>query len=360
MSARAIAETLTSQGHPCGKTQISNIIKRKREWIEEYENNAHHDMKRKLRKTGNEELNATVYEWFKDATARMMPVSGPLFRLKATEIAAELKLNEFKASNGWLVAFRKRHNVFGKMSSEHGGVDSNTIDDWKAKLPELCSDYQGADCSGGKCSKDRLTLMLCANAGEKKTPLVIGKSINPRCFKRLDRKDLPVDYHANRKAWMTSNFFELWAKKLDAKMRRQDRKILLILDNAPSHPKLQLTNIKLLFLPPNTTSVTQPMDQGIIQATKLKFRKRQLTSILHRLEAERDLTAPELMKSTNVLQAIQWISRSWNEVEPETIKKCFRRCEIGQGSLQHFLATVDSQLPTTDNSMATSVQDLQH
>lgn len=45
------------------------------------------------------------------------------------------------------------------------------------------------------------------------------------------------------------------------------KKILLFLENA-----LSLWNLQLKFLPPNTTSKTQPMDMGIIQAMKLKFR----------------------------------------------------------------------------------------
>ena len=79
----------------------------------------------------------------------------------------------------------------------------------------------------------------------------------------------------------------------------------MLLDNATCHPHLNLKNIKLIFLPPNTTSVTQPMDQGIIQALKLKFRKKQLRSILQKMEADKEMTGPELMKKKpDVLQTI--------------------------------------------------------
>ena len=109
--------------------------------------------------------------------------------------------------------------------------------------------------------------------GEKLKPLIIGKSRQPRCFRGIDPAALPVDYKFNKKAWMNTLIFENWVKSVDRKMRRQGRKILLFVDNAPSHPKLRLDNIKLVFLPPNTTSKIQPMDQGIIQAMKLKFHK---------------------------------------------------------------------------------------
>ena len=49
--------------------------------------------------------------------------------------------------------------------------------------------------------------------------------------------------------------------------------ILLYIDNCTAHPKVHLSNIKLIFLPPNTTSQLQPLDAGIIQAVKMIYRK---------------------------------------------------------------------------------------
>ena len=51
-------------------------------------------------------------------------------------------------------------------------------------------------------------------------------------------------------------------------MIAEGRIVLLFLDNAPSHPKILqegLKNIKLEFLPNNTTSRLQPCDAGIIK-----------------------------------------------------------------------------------------------
>ncbi|CAF1338757.1 unnamed protein product, partial [Rotaria magnacalcarata] len=53
-----------------------------------------------------------------------------------------------------------------------------------------------------------------------------------------------------------------------------NHRILLFLDNAPVHPPdVQLENIKLKFFPPNTTAKIQPMDQGIIRAFKVYYRR---------------------------------------------------------------------------------------
>ena len=57
-------------------------------------------------------------------------------------------------------------------------------------------------------------LLTCSAAGEKLKPLLIGKSLKPRCFKGIDKAALPVTYRANRKAWMTSVRFKEWLNKL--------------------------------------------------------------------------------------------------------------------------------------------------
>ncbi len=109
-------------------------------------------------------------------------------------------------------------------------------------------------------------------AGEKLPPLITGKSANPRCFKNV--KKLPLPYEHNTKAWMTSTIFEKWLKKLDLQMRKHQKKIALVLDNYIAHSNVSgLTNIMLVFLPPNTTAKTQPVDAGVICSNKAHHRK---------------------------------------------------------------------------------------
>lgn len=144
---------------------------------------------------------------------------------------------------------------------------------WRSKVRSLhrflCSLILDEKCVGGKKSKERITVLVGANAsGTEKLPLfVIGKSKKPRCFKNAR---IPVEYAANKKAWMTGKswckwskfvclgeLFEGWLKAWNKKLQRNGRKVLLILDNFSGHPKIKLSNIELKFLPPNTTSVSQ-------------------------------------------------------------------------------------------------------
>ena len=169
--------------------------------------------------------------------------------------------------------------------------------------PFLAHCFANSKPSGGKKSKDRITLMVCSNMSgtDKKKLLVIGKSKQPRCFKNV--KSLPVDYEANCNAWMTSEIFENWLRSWDKQLRLQCRKILLLVDNCPAHPNVKaLTNIKLEFLPPNTTSIVQPTDQGIIKNRKGFYRKQ----LCDRLLEELDLDGED---NSNDAQQLNWLWR---------------------------------------------------
>ena len=152
-------------------------------------------------------------------------------------------------------SFKKRHQISAAtFVGESGGVDKGVVDDSTEKLPNLIEGYapenvfntdetgvlfkqttnktlhvKGQKCSNGKQSKERLTLMLCANmAGEKEKPLVIGKFENPHCLKHVKRDNLPCTYTHQPKAWMNSDIFISWLKKFDRKMGRQQRRQVLV------------------------------------------------------------------------------------------------------------------------------------
>ncbi|XP_070562186.1 tigger transposable element-derived protein 6-like [Ptychodera flava] len=121
---------------------------------------------------------------------------------------------------------------------------------------------------------------------------------------------------------MTTELFTDWLRDFDRKMRQQKRKILMFIDNPPN--AVRLTNTKLIFFPPKTMSKLQPLDQGIIAAMKKTYQKRLLLTVLSKAEDE-SLSANEITRTVNVLDACYWIGRSWNEVTAETITSCFRK-----------------------------------
>lgn len=144
-------------------------------------------------------------------------------------------------------------------------------------LPDKTYTLKGEDCHGGKMSKDRITVMLGSNmtGSDKLKNLVVAKSAKPRCFNGVNISSLPVLYRSNKKAWMTSELFNQCLCDWNRKLQTLCRKVLLIIDNCPAHNLIgNYTNIEIHFLPPNTTSVLQPMDQGVINSFKSHYRRR--------------------------------------------------------------------------------------
>ena len=62
----------------------------------------------------------------------------------------------------------------------------------------------------------------------------------------------------------------------------------MIIDNCKAHLHVKnLGWVELMFLPPNTTSVTQPMDQGIIRSLKAKYRSLAVKKVISALEEKK-------------------------------------------------------------------------
>lgn len=111
-----------------------------------------------------------------------------------------------------------------------------------------------------KKEKERVTVLFCCSAtGEKLGPLMIAKAEQPRAFGRMTHSELPVDYAWNWKAWMTIPIWTIWLQNLNDEMVRNNRKILLFVDNCTSHVELDISNNRIKFLPANTTSRLQPL-----------------------------------------------------------------------------------------------------
>lgn len=300
------------------------------------------------------QLEEVLLTWFKEVTAAGVNVDGKVLREKAEDVALSLGVTNFQASGGWIHRFKARHGlVYKSVSGEGKKVDEAVVNDWMGTtLPSLIAAYEprnvfnvdeaglfynlqpekslcfkGEACQGGQKSKQRITVLFCCNAdGTEKVKLtVIGRYQKPRCFKMSG--SLPCIYKANRKAWMTSALFTDFLTYLDRKMGCQNRKICLILDQCAAHPKdVTLRNVKLIFLPSNTTSHLQPLDAGIIRNAKFHFKNLLVRRLLAKLERK------DTELSISVLDAIHFISMSWDRVSASTIANCFAKCGIGKPS----------------------------
>lgn len=329
------------------QSTISTIIKNKEAWLKK-KDSVHGLSNRKTTSARNPKLESCMEVFIRQARAQNVPLSGATIRAKAKAFAAKLGIVNFKASSGWLTRFAKRQKLsYKQICGESAAVDTGITNDWMFKaLPRLIAGYEPKDifnadetgfffkclpdktftfqsepCHGGKHSKQRITVMCATNMdGTQKLPLlVVGKSRKPRCFKNV--RQLPVEYEANTKAWMTSELFELWLRKLDRQFSDENRKVLLLVDNCTAHTRsVPLKSINLQFFPPNATSVVQPLDLGIIKNLKHFYRGALVQRMLHDIEHRKQ------QSDVTLLDAIQMLAKAWSEdVKPVTIRNCFRK-----------------------------------
>jgi len=156
--------------------------------------------------------------------------------------------------------------------------------------------------------------------------MVIWKSTKPRCFKSVYAATLPVQYFSQTKAWMTGEILQYVLCKFNRQLSAKSQKIVLFMDNAGCHPedvKDSFSNIKIMFLSANNTSMLQPLDLNIIKNFKVHYHTCLLRFVISKVET--CTTASEVTKSINILHAIRWVAQAWEAVKPETIKKCFRK-----------------------------------
>ncbi|XP_071497446.1 tigger transposable element-derived protein 4-like [Diadema antillarum] len=322
---------------------LSDMIKNRHKIVQAVENpsDARKGVKR-MRQMTFDNVDAALITWFRQRESLPdLQLDGEMLLEKAKYFAKELG-HETAPSQGWIDRFKKRHGIGHiKKAGEAAGVDEELVQGWKdgrltdilrrydpkdiynadetglfwQMLPEKSLGFQGTTYHGGKQQKTRVTVLVCANMdGSDKLPLfVIGKSKRPRAFKNV--KKLPVAYESNKKAWMTGALFEAWLRKLDGKM--EGRKIAMVIDNCPAHPHIKLDNIELVFLPPNTTSLTQPMDGGVIRNLKQHYR--------HILAFRRLAAADEgIPFKWDLLDAIIALKTAWNKVSQQTIANVYR------------------------------------
>jgi hypothetical protein len=325
-------------------------------------------------------LDTCVYEWWKLQRSRKLTVSQLMLMEKAREFAEQMKqqfprLVDFKASTGWMTKFLVRHPDCKQISlyGEGGSVNETDADAERKKLQgelvkwpkqnifncdETALFYRmlptetlgsGGD-KGTKADKSRVTVLFCVNAdgSEKLKPLIIGKYKNPRALNKINRSNLSCQYTNSPKAWMNGTLFSSWLIDWNAKLKFANRKILLISDNVSSHTNIDvtpLTNITLLYLPPNFTSHLQPLDAGVIRSFKAHFRRLMVRFLIKGYDEKN--TMPVL----NVKNAIDLTGDAWKLVSAATIQNCWKHTRI--------YPTLEAMNDTALNEIDDVMKDLQ-
>ena len=138
---------------------------------------------------------------------------------------------------------------------------------------------------------------------------------------------MALQYRANKKAWMNTEVMSNWLRWFDSQM--EGRKVVLLMDNFSAHisavdePSPPLRNTEVLWLPPNTTSRVQPLDQGIIRTFKAYYRQSWLQYMLAEFEEDRDP-----FSSTNLLKTFRYLLHAWQAIDDDTIANCWLHSNV--------------------------------
>lgn len=305
-------------------------------------------------------LESVLYTWFLQKRSIGDPVTEAMLKWKALEYNQLFNgiKGFFEDINDFMNKFKTKHNI--KYLANHGekfSAEQDINDNFYQEFTKYITDNKipldniyNADETGlnwkmlpnnyisnseyhlpeTKSLESRVTLMMCTNAtGSHKLPVfIIGKANNPYCLKNIN--SIPV-YVKQKNAWMNKKLMSKWYREvflpeIDRVHSSSNEKCLLLLDNAHSHLLTEHLNsinerCQVIFLPPDVSSLVQPMNQGIIEKLKKVYKKKFLRVIL---TAESAKEIPRLLKSFDILKCIYFISEAWGKVTESDIKNGWR------------------------------------
>jgi len=240
-------------------------------------------------------------------------VSGDLLEARPRWIATDLGVSGFKGSPCFIqkwVARYKMHNV--ALWGQGGLADieeaAATISEVRSQLEAyLAEKFYNIDekglfyrcipnrayveagkrrhARGTKAMKahDRITFVFACNATEihKIPAAIIGKAKLSLCFKR-PLQPCPLPSFSQPSSWMDGVIVKSWIETvfLPVVRVRTSQPVALISDNCGAHAELECKHVEFISLPPNCTSVYQPLDLGIIACLKRRYKRRLLDLVV--------------------------------------------------------------------------------
>ena len=129
---------------------------------------------------------------------------------------------------------------------------------------------------------------------------------------------------------MTNSLFQDWFEsafvpsvRRHLRERRLEEKALLLLDNCRAHPPANMLRSAdgkfcVMFMPPNTTSIIQPLDQGIISSFKRHYR----TDLVKEIVLS-DMDVTQFLKKFYLKEMFHVAGRAWDKVTATTIHNCW-------------------------------------
>ncbi|KAH8027407.1 hypothetical protein HPB51_005245 [Rhipicephalus microplus] len=128
--------------------------------------------------------------------------------------------------------------------------------------------------------------------------------------------------------------------------------MLFVIDNCPAHGDIRnLKVVKIVFLPADTSAISQPMNQEVILQTRKIYRHHLLKRVLLCYDDRKQY-------HIDLFGAICLIAFAWKELKPKVIKSCFERATFHkQGGEDLNEDCSSSSLHDEEDSMCAHITD---
>ena len=305
-----------------------------------------------------------ILDWFLSVRSIGIPITDELIISRAKFVANEMNLKtNCKFSKGWLQKFKNRYHIVqrkgGSKIVRKNDCEISVLMDFVGLVNEKINsneyfsiinidetglyydptinftlDIKGTERVEIKTTgreKQRVTIILGIDLlnNIQMKPFIIFKGKTTRCL-----QDIPLmesyELSYQEKAWCSDYQFIKFLSSLP-----KDKKILLLYDNFRGHKtedvtkflKTHLPLVDILLLPPNTTSIMQPLDIGINKSVKSHIRSKYTDWLIKNIDKTKGL--PQLEKKDRNKLLVRWISESWSSITNVMIKNSFNYCGYG-------------------------------
>ncbi|KAJ8280487.1 hypothetical protein GJAV_G00055280 [Gymnothorax javanicus] len=311
------------------------------------------------------QLEDKIEQWVIEQRAAGRSVSTVSIRMKATALARDMNINDFRGGPSWCFRFMKRRNLsirtrttvsqqlpkdYEEKLATFRAYCKNTITEKKIR-PEHITNMdevpltfdipmnRTVEKTGNRTvsirttgnEKSSFTVVLgCQANGQKLPPMVIFKR------KTSPKEKFPADViiKANPKGWMDEEKMSEWLREIYVK--RPDgffhkSPSLLICDSMRAHltddvkNQVKQTNSELAIIPGGLTKELHPLDIGVNRAFKVKLRaawEQWMT------EGEHTFTKTGRQHRATYATICQWIVDAWAKVSVSTVVRAFTKAGI--------------------------------
>uniref|UniRef100_A0A8C7Y8H1 DDE-1 domain-containing protein n=1 Tax=Oryzias sinensis TaxID=183150 RepID=A0A8C7Y8H1_9TELE len=245
--------------------------------------------------------------------------------------------DEFRASKGWFDRLRhyqiRSANFHGEATSADTDAAANYPETFKQLITEngykpeqvfnmdetalfwkkmSCRTFIMKDemkAPGFKAQKDRSHLLCAATLALK------------------NKNALHVFLVHNSKAWITKVLLSNWFYQSFIPQAREYLRekgmpfqVLLLMDNAGGHAvDLRHEGGRIEFLPPNTTSLLQPMDQGVIRAFKALYTGNCLQQLVDAIDGDENFQLKVYWRNFTISSCLTVIHTALQDMKEETL-----------------------------------------